>query len=197
MTQGGEIDKRGQIIDAARELFFRFGLAKTSMKDIAMASGLAKPTLYYYYENKEAIFNQIVEEESQKFIKKLEKKVNVNLPPDEKLKVFFRTIYHNLEQYAIELSQMPAVICSNTPHGQQTINRIREVMASMLERIFENGARQGMLRDMNFHQIANTILAMTGFINLDWIKDHPKKQRDRMIETMLEILLHGIQRSSK
>jgi AcrR family transcriptional regulator len=191
------IDKKGQIIHAARALFFRFGLAKTSMDDIAVACGLAKPTLYYYYENKEAIFNQIVEEEAQQFMKKLEKKLNNNLPPDENLKIFFRTLYRSLEHYAKELSQLPAVISANTPHGQPTMYRIREIITEKLKEIFERGLSQGSFRNFNNDQLPETVLAMTGFMNLGWIKEQPKKQRDRILETMLDVLLRGIKRSSK
>jgi len=58
MTLKVDLEKKQKITEAAKELFFRFGFSKTSMDDIAVQSGMAKPTLYYYYDNKEAIFKQ-------------------------------------------------------------------------------------------------------------------------------------------
>jgi AcrR family transcriptional regulator len=43
------------IIDAAADLFDRQGYNQTSLQDIADALGLARPSLYHYFKNKEEI----------------------------------------------------------------------------------------------------------------------------------------------
>lgn len=53
-------DKRDKLLDAARELFLRQGLRATSMEAIARAAGVAKPTLYAYFPDKDAVFLAIV-----------------------------------------------------------------------------------------------------------------------------------------
>jgi AcrR family transcriptional regulator len=54
---------RTDIINAAEKLFQQFGLRKTTMEDIAKAMGKGKSTLYYYYTNKEEIFDAVVMKE--------------------------------------------------------------------------------------------------------------------------------------
>ncbi|SKB94443.1 transcriptional regulator, TetR family [Parapedobacter luteus] len=59
-------DKRNQIIAAALRRFSHFGIAKTSMSEIADDMKLSKANLYYYFQDKfaliEAIAYQIMDE---------------------------------------------------------------------------------------------------------------------------------------
>ncbi|MGK6351437.1 TetR/AcrR family transcriptional regulator [Parapedobacter sp. DT-150] len=59
-------DKRDQILNAALRRFSHFGIAKTSMSEIAEDLKLSKANLYYYFPDKfsliEAIAYQIIDE---------------------------------------------------------------------------------------------------------------------------------------
>lgn len=53
--------KREQILEAAQTLFLAHGLRGTSMESIARAAGVAKPTLYAHFPDKDAVFLAILE----------------------------------------------------------------------------------------------------------------------------------------
>jgi AcrR family transcriptional regulator len=53
-------DRRDQIITAATALFLRYGYARTTMADIAKATGLTRPTLYLSFPDKETVFEAVV-----------------------------------------------------------------------------------------------------------------------------------------
>ncbi len=55
-----EIDRQEQILSAARRLMLRQGLRATSMEAIAAEARVAKPTLYKYFPDKNAVFEAIV-----------------------------------------------------------------------------------------------------------------------------------------
>jgi AcrR family transcriptional regulator len=55
--------KRRQIVDGARRVFLSQGYDAASMGEIARAAGVSKGTLYVYFENKEQLFDAIVEQE--------------------------------------------------------------------------------------------------------------------------------------
>jgi AcrR family transcriptional regulator len=55
------LGKRERILDAARSLFLRNGLRGTSMEAIAREAGIAKPTLYAHFADKDAVFTAILE----------------------------------------------------------------------------------------------------------------------------------------
>lgn len=47
-----QMRKREQILGSATELFVKHGYKKTSMEEVARAAGIAKGTVYLYYQNK-------------------------------------------------------------------------------------------------------------------------------------------------
>jgi AcrR family transcriptional regulator len=53
--------KRAAVLHAALGLFLKHGLRGTSMEAIAAAAGIAKPTLYAYYPQKQAVFRAVAE----------------------------------------------------------------------------------------------------------------------------------------
>ncbi|HEX4871617.1 MAG TPA: TetR/AcrR family transcriptional regulator [Nevskiaceae bacterium] len=55
-----DLDKRSAVLQAAKGLFARGGLAGTSMEAIARAAGVSKLTLYSHFANKDELFRQCV-----------------------------------------------------------------------------------------------------------------------------------------
>ncbi len=56
------VDRRAQILEAARNVLSRQGYAETSTKDIAAEAGVAPGLLHYYFESKEEILVRVVED---------------------------------------------------------------------------------------------------------------------------------------
>ena len=53
-------DVRGRILAAATHLFAHKGYGLTSVREVVAQAGVTKPTLYYYFENKEALYLEAV-----------------------------------------------------------------------------------------------------------------------------------------
>ncbi len=51
---------RDRILDVAESLFARKGLAGTAVRDIARAAGLTAPSLYNYFEGKQALYEAVI-----------------------------------------------------------------------------------------------------------------------------------------
>lgn len=58
--------KRTQILDGARSVFLSHGFDAASMGEIARAAKVAKGTLYVYFDNKEALFRALVDEQRRR-----------------------------------------------------------------------------------------------------------------------------------
>src|SRR6202167_5074616 len=55
--------KRRQIVEGARSIFLAQGFDAASMNDLSRPAGVSKGTLYVYFDNKEQLFQAIVQEE--------------------------------------------------------------------------------------------------------------------------------------
>jgi len=54
------LSTRDQILDAAEELFAAHGFAKTTIKQIAARAGINSALLYYYFENKDSLYLEVL-----------------------------------------------------------------------------------------------------------------------------------------
>lgn len=79
---------REKLIDVARHLFARKGMENTTMVDIANASEKGRRTLYTYFKSKSAIYDAVIEAESERMVERLRKVYSLDLPPVEKLRQF-------------------------------------------------------------------------------------------------------------
>lgn len=53
---------RDRILRAANEMFARQGFGRVSMRAVATAAGVTKPALYYYFKDKESLFEECLGE---------------------------------------------------------------------------------------------------------------------------------------
>lgn len=58
---------RARLLEKARECFVTFGLKKTSLEDLTQAAGISKSAFYVFYDSKEALFFEILEEAEHEF----------------------------------------------------------------------------------------------------------------------------------
>jgi AcrR family transcriptional regulator len=77
--------RRDQVVAAAAELFDSTGYARVTMGDIAQQVGIAKPTLYHYFDSKDDILLAIHEEFIDLLISRHEQRRLGDLPPEELL----------------------------------------------------------------------------------------------------------------
>lgn len=60
-TQTPADARRDKITQAAADVFIRYGFARTTMGDIAAAAGIARPTLYLSFPQKQDIFGAVID----------------------------------------------------------------------------------------------------------------------------------------
>ena len=58
-------DKKQAILEAASEVFARYGYAKATLDDVGKEVGLNKASLYYYFPNKESLFAEVLQAEAR------------------------------------------------------------------------------------------------------------------------------------
>jgi AcrR family transcriptional regulator len=54
-------DKRSRILGAAQNLFLRYGVKRTTLDDVVREAGIAKGTLYLYFDSKDELFAAVAE----------------------------------------------------------------------------------------------------------------------------------------
>lgn len=88
-------ERRAQILDAAIEVFGRKGFAAANVADISKAAGIAKGTIYLYFQSKEEILMTILAERS--FLPHLADLIEEDQPLEVTLRNIAESFFHYLE----------------------------------------------------------------------------------------------------
>jgi AcrR family transcriptional regulator len=64
-------ERPAEILDAAFEEFVKNGYAATRLEDVAARAGVTKGTIYFYFETKERVFDEMIRYKSQDFFPEL------------------------------------------------------------------------------------------------------------------------------
>ncbi len=139
-------DKKAQIIEAADNLFHRYGYSKTSLDDIAGDAGLGKGTIYYYFESKEEIFMETVRQHSEVFYQTLKKRISEETSFENKFSMAIRLPIKLANEHAPILLDEIKNIPSNYLHKLDSFrenNKLR--MSKILREILEQGYEQKIL----------------------------------------------------
>ena len=79
-----------KILQAARKVFIRDGMAGARMQDIADEAGMNKALLHYYFSNKEQLFQTIFKEVTLGFLPRMNAIFESDVPLFEKIHTFCR-----------------------------------------------------------------------------------------------------------
>jgi len=151
-----EIDnnRRGQIIKAAIKRFSHFGVAKTTMNEIAEDSSISKGNIYYYFADKNALIAEVIKELLNKFEKTVKKRLASCTSTLEALNEVEHSKRKFFEKYYM-LHLFEGIDCSaGNENLKQIADTASEFGANLIMSIFEEGIKRGELTSFNTKEMA-------------------------------------------
>jgi AcrR family transcriptional regulator len=90
--------KRRRILASATRLFAHHGYRKTSVSDVARDAGVAKGTVYLYFETKSALFLQCAALEKQQFSDRIGAIFAPSHTSEQRLRAYLITVFELIEE---------------------------------------------------------------------------------------------------
>ena len=84
MEQKKSTQKRNQLLNAALDVFSVYGFSGASLDEIAQLANMHKSNIFYYYENKESLYVEVLTTVLQKWLAPLQT-LESELEPTEAL----------------------------------------------------------------------------------------------------------------
>ena len=182
--------KKEQILDKALHLFLEKGFDKTSISDILDSLDIARGTLYYHFESKEAIMDAIIARQAQKVIQKVEKIVNDHsLPVYDKLFALFAAMNFsdlNGGQQMIDYLNQPQNALFHEKNNQMIIEKISPLLAQVIE---EGIQKTNFENPFPLYTAEMILILIIGFLD-NRLAD---LSQEELLERM-DSLLHNIER---
>ncbi len=195
------VQSRRRILDSAREVFFRDGFMAANLDDVAHKAGVAKGTLYRYFESKAELYVAVLAQDGEIFERKLRDTVSPAFTPAEQIRRTGRFYLEHWTQnrdyfqifWAIENQSMigglpPAVIDEVTKLWEQCL----QILAGIVER----GVKQGVFRPCDPWEMANLLWTLAnGLLQTEFSPTRRKLLRSRLenaFQDAIEVFLRGL-----
>ena len=186
---------REVLINAARQVFARKGIERTTMNDIATASKKGRRTLYMYFKNKEEISTIVIENEMERLHDMLEAIEKKDLPADEKLMTF---IYTRLDAFKATVTRNGS-LRANFFHDSWHVAKVRKGYnlqeIALIKKILNSGIKEGLFNIQDVETTALIIHYSLKGIEVPYIRgllgDSPDKFLQRK-DSIMKLILNGI-----
>ena len=152
-----------RILEVAKELFTQRGFSNVAVRDICRAAKVNPPTLYYYFKNKEALFDAVVRGSitMTEFIGRLNGECDKANGSESKIQTFTRTYLSYFPRDHLNVGLYLRHSTQLDPIGRRALSTELARIQSLLIRIIQEGIKRGELRKTDPCMAAECLIGMT------------------------------------
>jgi len=190
-------ERPAEILEAAFEEFVERGYAATRVEDIAARIGVTKGTVYFYFETKELLFEQMLQHISTPFADVTEELGKLEGPYPERIKAFVRLMYDRIATNRNSRELLRFIIAEGS-RFPQAVDRHHDLyvmpMFSAARALFEAGVAAGELRDCPMLKIPEIAISPALLLSFWYLlfSDRKTHDVDAFIDAHLDMLMNGI-----
>ena len=194
MEFADKLNRKEQILRVAQNLFTRFGLAKTTIEDIARRARMGKASIYYYFKSKEAIYQEVINKEGQELRAKLVAAVGKETTPQRKIRTYVLTRMAALKELANYYTAFRDEYLEQYAFIEKAREDYNRFEKEMIRSILQEGVDSGEFEIADIALTAEVILAALKGLEFHWTIHVPMKTIERNVDTLLNILFRGIEK---
>jgi TetR/AcrR family transcriptional regulator, cholesterol catabolism regulator len=184
-------ERRREITYAAADLFDKKGYASATMEDLAAAVGIAKPTLYHYFDSKDEIFFEIHFELMDILTSRLANRVDRGMPVEE---LMVEAMSDMLELIGTHRGHVRVFIehyRELEPGAQGILRSKRENYATAITDLMSNAVDAGVFRKINADLVTLALFGMSNWAYTWFDPGGPLSSRE-IARIFWDFLYHGI-----
>lgn len=134
---------RQKLIDIARQLFAKNGLANTTMNDIAVASGKGRRTLYTYFNSKEEVYSAVIESELERLSDKLDEVAAMKMRPLDKVIELIYTHLIMIRETVVRNGNLRAEFFRNIWMVEKVRKKFDDNEIDLFRKVYQEGKADG------------------------------------------------------
>jgi AcrR family transcriptional regulator len=197
MSKRNEERMKESILTSAARLFAKFGPKKTTIDDIAASAGIAKGTIYYYFNDKEEIFARVIKGESDQLFQRLSQAAKESDSPEQKLIALFIEKLTGLAEL-VNLRWLYDYIDINrwSSLEKETMD-LAQKEQKLIEEILEEGKNKGLFAIEDVTKIAQNLVNIFSALAKSLPQGLSPLELTKNIEDMLVLLFSGLRSRSE
>ena len=146
---------RQKLVDVARQLFAKNGVANTTMNDIAKASGKGRRTLYTYFKSKDDVYYAVIESELERLSDKLDEVAAKKMKPQDKIVELIYTHLSMIKETVVRNGNLRADFFRNIWLVEKVRKSFDEDELEIFRKVYTDGKEDGEFDIENVDLVAN------------------------------------------
>jgi AcrR family transcriptional regulator len=187
-----EVEVRGILINAAAKFFSKFGFSKTTMSEIAKHTHKAKGLLYYYFNSKEDLFNEVLRQELGKVKTELRKIAVSEMGPLVMLKNYVLLHLELLNKVEIYHETLKADFFEKYHFVKNVRDDFELFEREQLEIILGKGKEEGYLNITDITSSVDIILMVLHGIEISLFLQDQYDEYEATLDELSTILTSGL-----
>ena len=186
-------NSKQQIIEAAGVIFERYGFKKTTMDDIAYAAGKGKSSLYYYFKNKEQVFEAVVAHEAEHLVNEINTSISSSKTAIEKLRSYVTIRMKRFVQRGNLATALNDNFLATFSFIEKIRNNYRDFEIDMISEIIKEGIDNKEFKPVDSIFVAEAILTcMIGFEVPLLTQSNEIEESVEKINSVIDMFFYGI-----
>lgn len=184
--------REAQLLVIARRLFAAKGYDATSLRDIAEEAQITKAALYYYFPNKDALYERVVIESMASLLAEVQAAVARARTPTEKVRAFLRASAESMDQRRDQWVAGSNGFWQAGATGRRGLAlQHRDEYERLLRRCIEAGVASGELRQVDPAMAGRLLLSGLNQMSR-WHRPSGPLRATEVIDQYLDIVLLGL-----
>ncbi len=184
------------ILEAARKVFAEKGFHEATVDDIAEAAGVAKGTVYLYYESKREVYFAALKFGIAQMYSLLLEELNKVSTPEGKLKglIAAKLAYfdENRDFFKIYYSELGNIPTTHPAGIDNEFKALYQEQARLVETILKEGARKKLIRTLRTEQTALAISDIIRGVVTHRILGWSKSKISQDVDFIFDLVWKGI-----
>lgn len=183
-----------ELIETSKYVFGKYGFKKTTMDDIAAATRRGKTSLYYYFKNKDEIFQAVINKEAENLKANITKVLKNISSPEEKIRIYIlermKTLYN--------LTGFYRTIKNELIDHLHFINDARKQFdkdeAEMVKIILMEGISKNKFKLDDIDLTASSIITLLKGIEVQFFVYDETDNNEHKLNEIINLIIHGLKR---
>ena len=192
----GKDRRRAHILEAAIAVFARKGFAASRIDDVAAEAGVAKGTVYLYFDSRDAILHAAFNAFEEDLLAGIRPVLETNKPALDRLRQLVHAVVNRFEAEA-DLTRVLldfwVAATSATPAGVGIdLARVYSEYRTIVGELLREAQAEGTVRSELSEHAAAVVIAMIEGVMVQWLVDPNAVPPGPVAEQIVDVLVQGV-----
>ncbi|WP_159083495.1 TetR/AcrR family transcriptional regulator [Nocardioides terrigena] len=187
----GGVDRRGELIQIAGQLFAEKGFLATTIRDIADAAGIQSGSLYYHFESKESMVEELIRQYWTTLLERYRAVIDADLDATETARGLIRASVLLLDECELALRLMLNdwnYLSEIFPFMEERLEECRELWLETLDRGVSAGEFSTLVDPLITYRTVMSAVSGTA----RWFRPGGQLSVETLADEMASVFMAGI-----